>query len=280
MKVILSRKGFDSQYGKIDSPILPDGTLLSLPIPQNNDSIRFDELSYKDKSYFEIIKQLKDNWAYPDNQAAHLDPDIRKEAYNKRSKDWRPIFGQSAAAQGHLKKQGVGIGDIFLFFGSFGETQYNNQKLEYKKSVDYPKGRHVIFGYLQIGEIHELNTDADYNALPDFTQYHSHANKHFIENDGKARSNNCIYIASEKLSFNNDLPGGGTFNYNETRVLTKKGRNKSIWELPDFFKNLNITYHKNESFINDYFQSAAKGQEFVIQEDPKLSEWVKEVIEG
>ena len=150
----------------------------------------------------------------------------------------------------------------------------------HKKSVDYPKGRHVIFGYLQIGEIHELNTDADYNALPDFTQYHSHANKHFIENDGKARSNNCIYIASEKLSFNNDLPGGGTFNYNETRVLTKKGRNKSMWELPDFFKNLNITYHKNESFINDYFQSAAKGQEFVIQEDPKLSEWVKEVIEG
>jgi hypothetical protein len=280
MKVILSRKGFDSQYGKIDSPILPDGTLLSLPIPQNNDSIRFDELYYKDKSYFNIIKELKHNWKYPDNQAAHLDPDIRKEAYNKRSKDWKPIFGQSAAAQGHLKKQGVGIGDIFLFFGSFGETQYNNQKLEYKKSVEYPKGRHVIFGYLQIGEIHELNTDADYNALPDFTQYHSHANKHFIENDGKARSNNCIYIASEKLSFNNDLAGGGTFNYNEKRVLTKKGRNKSMWELKDFFKNLNISYHKKESFINDYFQSAAKGQEFVIQEDPNLSKWVKKIIEG
>ena len=33
MKIILSRKGFDSGYGKIASPILPDGTLLSMPIP-------------------------------------------------------------------------------------------------------------------------------------------------------------------------------------------------------------------------------------------------------
>jgi hypothetical protein len=37
MKIILSRKGFDSQYGKIKSPILEDGTMLSLPIPQEND---------------------------------------------------------------------------------------------------------------------------------------------------------------------------------------------------------------------------------------------------
>ena len=28
MKVVLSRKGFDSQYGGMPSPVLPDGTLL------------------------------------------------------------------------------------------------------------------------------------------------------------------------------------------------------------------------------------------------------------
>jgi len=33
MKIILSRKGFDSKNGGIASPILPDGALLSLPIP-------------------------------------------------------------------------------------------------------------------------------------------------------------------------------------------------------------------------------------------------------
>ena len=36
MKVILSRKGFDSSNGGCPSPILPDGTLLSLPIPTDD----------------------------------------------------------------------------------------------------------------------------------------------------------------------------------------------------------------------------------------------------
>ncbi len=35
MKIILSRKGFDSSvnYGRVASPIFPDGSLVSMPIP-------------------------------------------------------------------------------------------------------------------------------------------------------------------------------------------------------------------------------------------------------
>jgi len=33
MKFILSRKGFDSKSGGYPSPIFPDGSLISLPIP-------------------------------------------------------------------------------------------------------------------------------------------------------------------------------------------------------------------------------------------------------
>ena len=35
MKIILSRKGFDSGYGGMPSPILPNGIMLSMPIPSN-----------------------------------------------------------------------------------------------------------------------------------------------------------------------------------------------------------------------------------------------------
>ncbi|MBO4456467.1 MAG: hypothetical protein J5802_01965 [Butyrivibrio sp.] len=35
MKIILSRKGFDSTNGGCASPIMPDGTLLSMPIPSD-----------------------------------------------------------------------------------------------------------------------------------------------------------------------------------------------------------------------------------------------------
>jgi hypothetical protein len=33
MKIILSRKGFDSTSGGVPSPIFEDGTMISLPIP-------------------------------------------------------------------------------------------------------------------------------------------------------------------------------------------------------------------------------------------------------
>ena len=58
MKIILSRKGFDSSNGGIPSPILPDGTLLSLPIPAKLDTISFDDLNYNGVLYSDILKQL------------------------------------------------------------------------------------------------------------------------------------------------------------------------------------------------------------------------------
>lgn len=39
MKVVLSRKGMDSRAGGIPSPILPDGMLLSLPIPNEKSGV-------------------------------------------------------------------------------------------------------------------------------------------------------------------------------------------------------------------------------------------------
>ena len=45
MKIILSRKGFDSANGGIVSPIMEDGTLVSFPIPADeDDNGNFDDL--------------------------------------------------------------------------------------------------------------------------------------------------------------------------------------------------------------------------------------------
>ena len=48
MKIILSRKGFDSSNGGIPSPIMPDGTLISMPIPAK------EKVSYTDIGSKEI----------------------------------------------------------------------------------------------------------------------------------------------------------------------------------------------------------------------------------
>lgn len=67
MKIILSRKGFDNQYGGQPSPILPVGNLLSLPIPAKVEEVRFSDLKHNNKSYLEIIKELKPNTKIKDN---------------------------------------------------------------------------------------------------------------------------------------------------------------------------------------------------------------------
>lgn len=62
MKIIFSRKGFDASYGGYPSPILPDGRMISLPIPTryNAPGIKYYTLRYdQDKSYFDLMKQLK-----------------------------------------------------------------------------------------------------------------------------------------------------------------------------------------------------------------------------
>ena len=58
MKVILSRKGFDSSNGGIPSPILPDGTLLSFPIPACSDELTFAELYYELFVFSQILDKL------------------------------------------------------------------------------------------------------------------------------------------------------------------------------------------------------------------------------
>ena len=90
MKVILSRKGFDSANGGQASPILPDGTMLSLPIPSHDD-IPFSEIQWHGTSFLDIIRQLNKNTLITSASRCHLDPDLRKEVRPRRP-GWMPPF--------------------------------------------------------------------------------------------------------------------------------------------------------------------------------------------
>jgi len=264
MRVILSRKGFDSQYGGQPSPIMPDGTLLSLPIPAKNEKNKYSDLKFNDKTILEIIKEIKPDTKIKDNYTCHLDPDLRKDIVH-REKGWRPLFGQTYISQGHLLKEGIKVGDLFLFFGTFRQTEWVDGMLKYKNNCPEV---HLIFGYLQIGAIYH-----DLSLLPVELNYHPHAQKRFLLN-----KNNCIYQASDSLSFSPSRKGAACLNYHDGLVLTKQGYSKSKWKLPEFFREVKMSYHRPGSFRNDYFQSALKGQEFVIEENKYVTEWAKNQI--
>ena len=267
MKIIISRKGFDSQYGGQPSPILPEGTLLSLPIPMPDDQLTFENLVYKNKTYLQIIQELRPQTKIDQDTTCHLDPDIRKNVIPARPGNWKAIFGQCDAAQGHLKKHAVAAGDLFLFFGWFRQTEEKEGKLQYTPNS---VGVHIIYGYLQIGQVFTCG-----EPLPAVAHHHAHASKKYVR-----KSSNCIYISSDTLSLNDQLSGAGCLRYHPSLVLTKEGYSRSKWQLPSFFNSLKITYHSASSFRADYFQSVAQGQEFVIEANGEALAWAQQLIQA
>lgn len=266
MKIILSRKGFDSEYGKQPSPILPDGKLISFPIPSKDDIIKFIDLNYQDKNYFQIIHELNPRSKIKENFTCHLDPDL-VENVKARSGKWVPAFGQGNASNTHLRNQNVTKDDVFLFFGLFRKTEYKSGKLKYRK--DSPP-IHLIFGYLQIGKIY-----SKFSEIPDYLSNHPHTLKSLSNNP-----NNSIYESKKKLSFLDSISGAGIFNFDESLILTKSGFSISKWNLPVELKDVKISYHSKNSFHDNYFQSVGKGQEFVIEENEFAINWMKNIIKS
>ena len=275
MKVILSRKGFDSGYGGYPSIILPTGEMITLPIPSGKeDGIRYIDVKTKSgSSLYDIMKQLNKNiklgktMPLTKNSYCHLDPDLCEYSV-KRNEGWRGAFGQISAAQKVLENNNIKEGDLFLFFGWFNDVEEKNKKYNFKKG----SGKHTIFGYLQIDKIVYPNKD----EIPYWLRNHPHAKSLKMVN----KNSNCIYIAKEWCTFNENIKGYGMFNYNEELDLTKKGLTRTCWDLPDIFKKVNITYHTKDSWKDGYFKSACRGQEFVIEENKEIEKWAINLIEN
>lgn len=270
MKVVLSRKGFDSKNGGIASPILPDGTLLSLPIPGVNGTA-YSDLSYSGETYKEMIEWLG---AKCGSGVCHLDPDIRQGIFDAPA-EWKPAFGQSGRNLTHLNAQKIGSGDLILFFGWFRQVERIGSKLRY---VPKSPNLHIIFGYLQIGDMitSQAEIDREYS-------WHPHANMKDI--------NNCLYIPRDTCSWDNKICGYGVFSFDKKRVLTKGGMSRACWNLPDLHafdkksndNRPNITHSYKDSWRTDpqygeYYRSADIGQEFVIEKNPDVETWARSLI--
>jgi hypothetical protein len=195
----------------------------------------------------------------------HLDPDLIRETIIRKHY-WRAALGQIDQAQSHLSDRAVGTGDLFLFFGWFKQTLSKNGRL----CFDTDNGKHIIFGYLEVEEVIRANQAT---KIPGYLREHIHAHPSRINNPS-----NTVYIARDRLSLDPNLPGYGILNYHFSLVLSKYGHPKSHWNLPTHFRNVAISYHKPTSWKDNYFQTAARGQEFVIQSKNEQINWALNLI--
>lgn len=273
MKVILSRKGFDSENGGYPSLILNGSEMITLPIPDEADELSYSDVKTKNGvTLYDIMKSLSEEIKVNGNKCelnskthCHLDPDLIESSI-KRENGWKGIFGQVGAAETVLEKNNIQEGDLFIFFGWYNDVIERDGKYEFVKGND----RHAMFGYLQIDKILHPKTD----EIPEQYRNHPHIINRHIKEDGS----NTVYIAKDVCTFDSSIKGYGMFNYNEELDLTKEGMSKSRWQLPEIFTGLKITYHNEESWKDDYFQSNNIGQEFVVEENKQVEEWAQNLI--
>jgi len=225
MKIIFSRKGFDSGSGGAPSPIFPDGKILSLPIPDKYSPIEYQDINCNGLNLGEIVSALtKDK--IPPSHKAHLDPDLIHSCLS-RHQEWRPLLGQVKAAQGHLRKQNITSGDIFLFFGLFREIESTISGMRFKQNST-PK--HLLWGWLQIDEIIAVDS-CNSNELK-WARYHPHFHR---EKD----HTNTVYIAKKNLDIpgieKNKYKGAGVFQRisEELQLTAQESKKPSLWEFPN-----------------------------------------------
>lgn len=292
MKIILSRKGFDQENGGGPSPIFPNDRMYSLPIEGIGSPKPYSAIGVHAElpgsNMATVIEQLTAG-RIPPHRMTHLDPDLDKAAL-PRSKGWRPAFGQAQAAQGHLANQEVGVGDVFLFFGWYRRVHQVAGRWTRERSAP---NLHVIFGWLQVGEVIEVRPGTEAGLLARYPWLADHPHLHVPPDELWGR--NVVYLATEKLNLPDvrcdGLPGGGTFRtFHRKRVLTDShADNRSTWLLPKWFASEGslppLSYHGDPSRWaprGDMVQlsAVAKGQEFVLDchARPEAASWLMNLM--
>jgi hypothetical protein len=260
--------------------------MISLPIPSTRSNRRLCDLTVDRVNLGDVAADLSAGHVER-NQTIHLDPDIDATLV-ARTDGWRAAFGQASRAQTHLCNQRVGVGDVFLFYGWFRRAE--KQSSRYRYVPDAPDV-HVIFGWLQVGEVWDLTSQRQ--AL--LAAHPAQASHPHVADPAHFKSANTLYIASERLVSHgktvHQLPGTGYFrNYADRLQLTATGKNRSVWRLPTWFFPSDgkpaLSYHgdvqRRWSRDSEWVElhTVGRGQEFVLDADayPEAISWLTTIL--
>lgn len=240
MRIILSRKGFDSAAGGCPSPII-NGVPVSLPIPSGpSEPYRYRDISHPMGNMGDIVYDQSNGRVRPNN-FAHADPVLPPT--------WgQAVLGQAGAANAHLKNQHVQPGDVFVFFGLFNSPTQ--------------KPHHRIFGMMTLERIVKLTENGgDWKALG-LKQPHPHTERK------NQNTNNSLYIGYGKMA-----TGQHTIKMSQDTI-------PSFWSIPPWLYRHGLSYHGNKNrWTPTTLKLVNRGQEFVsdVGNDPEAKDWLKKI---
>ena len=238
MKIVFSRKGFDSASGGAPSPIIR-GRPTSIPIPARDRS----ETTYRDLGLGAIVERIT-RGRITGATLCHDDPMFERCCC---------AFGQTGTAQSHLTNNSVGVGDVFLFFGLFSES-------------DGADPHHRIFGYLKVTEVTHLGSaPTPLNQPRGFSRRHPHT-------IGSWNANNTIYVGPGRTAVS-DTP--------DLRLSLPAGQ-VSHWAVPSWLRDAGLTYHGDRARWrpDGTLRTVARGQEFVtdIAGSAEAAVWLRRIL--
>lgn len=286
-RLILSRKGFDASAGGGDSPILPNGRMVSIPIPESRQvrptaRTRYSDLEVDGLDYLTLLRSLYPHRSFADGELAHLDPDLMAGVRRgRRLRAFRGLLGQAGTAAKHLSNQKVGPGDLFLFFGRFRAAA-----MAPNGSYSFLAGAppfHAIFGYLEVGDRIDLPADGMQEKLFSSARAWAPEFPHFLPTHRSLPKAEAVFVATPRLSFAPSRPGFGLFRFRDELRLTRPDSElMSGWRLPASFNDVSLTYNPRTSKRDwrprgDYveFRAAGRGQEFVCEATPGIRRWAE-----
>jgi hypothetical protein len=216
----------------------------------------------------------------------HLDPDIRPELRDKKHCSLPLTFGQSGIAQRELEKKGVKQGDLFLFFGWFRKADERSPgSFRFTREAS---DIHAIWGWLQIGQVLDLNDSLQRREARRIAPKHPHVVR---PNTGKA---DCLYVAKNTLAFLPSRRGAGAFREFHEAIRLSNGQRdlsekllRSRWKLPAFFKDVKMTHLPGdprweligESVLFDC--AKGRGQEFIFEtkgHEKAVARWLEGIF--
>lgn len=208
---------------------------MSLPIPDIESA-----MTYRDAGFGEEIEAAT-HGRISAAHGCHLDPQFH---------DGRVAFGQTGAALSHLLKNGVDVGDVFLFFGRFRDA--------------VGALGHRIFGWMRVDDIHDEGEQRNPRDLLGAGMVHPHT-------EGRYGTRNTIFLGEGW----NRAPAVPEL------CLTQPHGPLSAWIVPEWPNRTGLTYHARPDRWTppNRLRAVSRGQEFIadIGDCPVALQWITQV---